>query len=686
VVRASIVMAASGAGDAAAKPRKFHMDAYTGGPMSVLGWRYPIVLDLTGLTVRAGAKVYLDHDRRARVGHIEGVEIEQGTLRVKGVVSSTSAAAREVVADADNGYPWQASVGASVVEHELIQEGQKTKVNGRELAGPLNVARRAVLAEVSFVGSGADDETSAKIAAEAAHRGGQDMEFEAWLKAKGFDPEKLSEDQKKVLRASWEADPAGGKKAGEDDPKPKADVKPPAAPVAASAADGDIDQVIADQKRKGAIKDLAIRYVEENPARAEDIKAALGQALEKNWTLGQTELALLRLCRAAPPNTTCKPVEPQTEARELEAGLVLAGGLPEPEKHYPAEVLERAHKRFPHGLSLGESLVLAARAGGWTGHSLRGDIRGVLEAAFPRRIEAGFSTIDIGGILSAVSGKFLLAGFMSVERTWRNICAVRNVADFKTVTSYRLIGKEQYEPVAPGGRLKHGTLGEETFTNKADTFGLLLSIDRRDMINDDVGAITTVPRKLGRGSGLKINDLFWTVFLANTALFPTDKSLKNYLNGAESALGIDGLTAAEAAFLDMVDADGKPTGIMPQILLAPTALSAMGTQLFKSLEIRDTTDDVRYPVANPHAGKFRVEISRYLANSHYTGHSATAWYLLADPNDLPVIEVAFLDGKEAPTIETAQADFDVLGIQMRAYHDFGVALQDPKGGVMNAGV
>ena len=47
----------------------------------------------------------------------------------------------------------------------------------------------------------------------------------------------------------------------------------------------------------------------------------------------------------------------------------------------------------------------------------------------------------------------------------------------------------------------------------------MLSIDRRDIINDDLGAITTVPRKLGRGSGLKINDVFWTTFLNNAAFF-----------------------------------------------------------------------------------------------------------------------------------------------------------------------
>jgi hypothetical protein len=202
-----------------------------------------------------------------------------------------------------------------------------------------------------------------------------------------------------------------------------------------------------------------------------------------------------------------------------------------------------------------------------------------------RGIEAAFSTVDIGGILSNVANKFLLDGFFSVERTWRNVCAVRNVSDFKTVTSYRLIGKDQYELVAPGGEIKHGTLGNETYSNRADTYGLMLSIDRCDVINDDLGAITTVPQKLGRGSGLKINDVFWTTFLNNAAFFTAGNA--NFISGAATALGIDGLTAGEVAFLDQTDGDGKPIGVMPAILLVPTALSATAAQLFKSLELRD---------------------------------------------------------------------------------------------------
>jgi len=147
-------------------------------------------------------------------------------------------------------------------------------------------------------------------------------------------------------------------------------------------------------------------------------------------------------------------------------------------------------------------------------------------------------------------------------------------------------------------------------------------------------------------------------------------------------------SAEQAALPSGVIYSDAPAGIMPAIALVPTSLSAMGTTLWKSLEIRDTSSggaSTKYPVANPHVGKFRVEVSRYLANSSYTGNSDKAWYLLAEPNDLAVIEVAFLNGQESPTIETAEADFNVLGIQMRGYHDFGVALQEPRGGIKAKG-
>ena len=137
--------------------------------------------------------------------------------------------------------------------------------------------------------------------------------------------------------------------------------------------------------------------------------------------------------------------------------------------------------------------------------------------------------------------------------------------------------------------------------------------------------------------------------------------------------------------MDQVDEDSKPLGVMPAILLTPTALNVTAAGLMNSTEIRNTTSNTIFPVTNVHQGKFTSVTSAYLGNSAYTGSSAAAWYLLAAPADLPVIEVAFLNGQESPTIETADADFNVLGVQMRGFHDFGVSKQDHKGGVKNAG-
>jgi len=40
---------------------------------------------------------------------------------------------------------------------------------------------------------------------------------------------------------------------------------------------------------------------------------------------------------------------------------------------------------------------------------------------------------------------------------------------------------------------------------------------------------------------------------------------------------------------------------------------------------------------------------------------------------------------QEPTVETAEMDFNVLGIQMRGYHDFGVAKQEYRAGVKSEG-
>jgi len=615
---------------------RFRMVAYTGGQMRVAGWRHPVIIDLAGLSIPSQARpIRFGHDPLSGVGHTDSIRVEAGQLVATGVVSRDTPAAREVVVSSKNGFPWQASVGTGVDEFEFVKEGQKVTVNGNQYNGPVNVIRRSSLGEISFVDLGADGATSASVAAQASATFGE-----------------TEMDQSQTSNQDDQA------------PAPTTPVAPDPVPVLVPPNPVPVEPVTNPPEGISEVEAMRAAHAAELE-RIAGIRAIYNgvlplveaQAIREGWNLEKAELMKIRMMR---PEVPAIHVPQNTiSASVLEAACFMSAGLMNFEEHVQEQSLEIAARKFKGGIGLQELLLEAAWANGYTGRTFR-DHREVMRAAFGNRVEASsVSNVDIGGILANVANKFLLEGFFTVERTWRNICAIRNVVDFKTVTSYRLIGKDQYELVAPGGEIKHGNLGNESFTNRADTYGLMLGVDRRDFINDDLGAITTVPRKLGRGSGLKINDIFWTTFMNNSAFFVAGN--KNFISGADTVLTIDGLTKAEVAYYDLVDADGKPIGTMPTILLVPTALSAIGTQLYKSLEMRDNTASARMPINNPHAGKFRVEVSRYLGNSNYTGNSTKAWYLLSDPNDLPLIEVAFLNGQEAPTIETATADFNVLG-------------------------
>ena len=74
-----------------------------------------------------------------------------------------------------------------------------------------------------------------------------------------------------------------------------------------------------------------------------------------------------------------------------------------------------------------------------------------------------------------------------------------------------------------------------------------------------------------------------------------------------------------------------------------------------------------------------------LENSDFTGYSALAWYLLCDPAILATAAMCFLNGQQSPTIESAEADFNTLGIQLRGYHDFGVSFSEYRAGVKSLG-
>lgn len=66
-------------------------------------------MDLAGLNIPSQSRpIRFGHDATAGLGHTDSIAVAEGKLVAAGVVSRDTAAAREIVASARNGFPWQA--------------------------------------------------------------------------------------------------------------------------------------------------------------------------------------------------------------------------------------------------------------------------------------------------------------------------------------------------------------------------------------------------------------------------------------------------------------------------------------------------------------------------------------------------------------------------------------------------
>ena len=159
----------------------------------------------------------------------------------------------------------------------------------------------------------------------------------------------------------------------------------------------------------------------------------------------------------------------------------------------------------------------------------------------------------------------------------------------------------------------------------------MLTITRKDIINDDTGVFTRNAQYMGRMAMIAKQRAFFELLLSNPSSY-FSSGHGNYLEGSGEAFGVTGLKNLVQKFYDQTDSNGDPVSIMPAILLVPTALRFSADQLINSPMLNGTTTANSFlPTANPHAGKYRVESSPWLNAQNLTGSSSLAYYLLANP-------------------------------------------------------
>ena len=291
-----------------------------------------------------------------------------------------------------------------------------------------------------------------------------------------------------------------------------------------------------------------------------------------------------------------------------------------------------------------------------------------------------FTTSDFPLLLADISNNSLRRGWEETTETWETWCQKGSLSDFKTAKRNNLSQFSDLELVSENGEYKYGSFTEEGESITLATYGKLFPISRQAIINDELGAFTEIPRRMGRAAARVPGDLAYGILTANglmrdgVALFSV-ATHANLTTGAGTVITAASVGIMRDRMALQSDASSNANGlnIEAQYLIVPVQLRDVATVLMGSQYDPSSTGD---SVPNPVAGSMTV-----IADPRLSADSAISWYMTAAWD---TVEVAFLDGVSAPTLEQ-QRGWTVDGMEYKVSLDCAASATDWRGMQKNAG-
>lgn len=439
---------------------------------------------------------------------------------------------------------------------------------------------------------------------------------------------------------------------------PAAAASTPASAAAAPAASSDSD-IMAQIKDRNARIQAKLEPFKDRPA----IQALLAQAMADPAMSEQAvaDRAMELLAAAAQPIGGASAVRVEHGASDHEK--FVAG--------VQASLMARAGlaKDDPANNYRGYSLVEIARA------SVERAGRSTRDMSKLEVVGAGFtSTSDFPSLLSNIANKALLLGWGEAPETFDRWTRPGVLTDFKPTKRVDLNEFSALAVVPQDGEYKQGTIGDRGETITLATYGRLFGISRQSIINDDLGAFTRIPRKMGMAARRTIGNLVYAVLTSNPAMadgVALFNAAHNNLAGAGTVISTASVDAARQAIAKQKDPAGNVAAlnIPMKYLIVPVALGGAGRQVANAeYEVGAATKNNTVP--NYVRGLFEV-----VEDARLDAASAISWYAAADGQMFDTIEVAYLDGQQTPFLEQ-QDGWKVDGVEFKVRIDAGVKALD----------
>lgn len=607
------------------------------------------VIDLQGAVSQKDSRaipILYGHDWDAQLGHATVARVDENGIWLEGVVSVPSERAREWIASAKAGFPWNASLGWIVEEGIDVPEGEELEINGRVEKGPFVAMTKINIWECSVVTFGADPNTTAEITARAEIVSNNQSSHDIGVQA--------MEEEKKLVEAAREV--AG------DNSRSRAE-ETIDAPVGRSLeSSSELDKIraarVEENKRIDALEAIAKTYGD---------REFLNAAISENWTPDKFELETLRHARRQAPAPFA--VANVNGGDVATVAMLRACNRKIDEKRYSAQTLEAADR-------------IKSR-----------DLRGIFEAATgfnpteAQRIDgkeywqaASLSTYNLPNVLSTTANAILLNELGNYERRWAPLFKFSSVNDFRKAERWRLDSDFEFKEVAEGQEFESGTQSESGWEIQAKTYGREYFIGWQSLVNGEaLGVFNGVMQQIAFGAESTLNKICWGL-LMNPGNAPDGTAYYHANHGSlktSCALTLANLGAAISAFMTRKKANGTPIGIEPRYLVVPPSLLSTARNIVSSSWVNSSgVEGLDY---NPMRNIVEIVTAPQLEFSEFTNYSATTWYLFADPNALAAFEIAFLRGQQTPELRSSELEIGRLGLAIDGHISFGVLAEDYRG-------
>jgi ATP-dependent protease ClpP protease subunit len=300
------------------------------------------------------------------------------------------------------------------------------------------------------------------------------------------------------------------------------------------------------------------------------------------------------------------------------------------------------------------------------------DRQRVLEMAF-------HTTSDFPAVLENALNKRLMAQYDMQEPTYRRISAQMDFTDFRPHPVSQIGGFPLLKEVNESGEIKFGTIGDKKETVVLKSYAAGLRVSRQAMINDDLGAIDRAVRETAMAVAATEEQVFYAMAFGGSnadgpTLTETTRQVFNTTDGTKAgsnaAITVPSLSLGRAALRKRKRLDGSDLDAVASVLLVGPDKETEAQQIVAPIQAQQAGN------VNPFSGLLSV-----VTTAKITGN---AWYLLADPDRVPVFMHGFLSGDAGPRVRMEEP-FGMQGAAWTVERDFGCGAVDWRGGYKNAG-